>query len=404
MIRAHAHLLHRPDVGPVVDPVRRQRVVVAVAGHERHRRALDLAHPDAAPRAARRACRPPPPRRRRGARRSRRPAEDADGLGHAAGRRPDLGAGLRALLLLRALASASGSARGLLARLGALERCPPGASACAIGHLQLGQGLLDRLGLLLRAQAAPAPRRRRWPAGPAGGPRRPRVLPGSAARPRRRPARLTSVATVWSTTSSTRMLRICSSNAARSSSSVGSRPSALIVTSGLLARARPRLPRMCAGSRPPRRRRPLRMDAPSASARRWRWAPFSSGSAASMPSAARAGRRPGQQPVAEGRRPGTPPARSRSIIRPSSPYRMARQKFSSIRRRGGSVKATPSSWSSAAWATQATISPASAVDSSAPDWASQMRTSTVPKEWCGRTLHHSWVCSTIELVRTSRST
>ena len=33
-----------------------------------------------------------------------------------------------------------------------------------------------------------------------------------------------------------------------------------------------------------------------------------------------------------------------------------------------------------------------------------MRTSTVPKEWCGRTLHHSWVCSTIELVRTSRST
>ena len=58
----------------------------------------------------------------------------------------------------------------------------------------------------------------------------------------------------------------------------------------------------------------------------------------------------------------------------------------------------------AAWATQATISPASAVESSAVVWASQIRTSTVPKEWCGRTLHHSWVCSTIDLVRTSRST
>ena len=68
------------------------------------------------------------------------------------------------------------------------------------------------------------------------------------------------------------------------------------------------------------------------------------------------------------------------------------------------MKVTPSSWSAAAWATQATIRPASAEDSSAPDCESQMRTSTVPKEWCGRTLHHSWVCSTMELVRTSRST
>ena len=65
---------------------------------------------------------------------------------------------------------------------------------------------------------------------------------------------------------------------------------------------------------------------------------------------------------------------------------------------------TPSSWSSAAWATQAVISPASAVEASALDWASQMRTSTVPKAWWGRTLHHSWVCSTIEPVRTSRPT
>ena len=35
--------------------------------------------------------------------------------------------------------------------------------------------------------------------------------------------------------------------------------------------------------------------------------------------------------------------------------------------------------------------------------ASQMRTSTVPKEKCGRTDHHTWVSSTIEPVRTSRS-
>ena len=34
-------------------------------------------------------------------------------------------------------------------------------------------------------------------------------------------------------------------------------------------------------------------------------------------------------------------------------------------------------------------------------WASQTRTSTVPKAWCGRTDHHSWVNSTIEPVRTS---
>ena len=39
----HAQLAHRPDVGPVVDPVRRQLVFVAVARHEGHARALDLA-------------------------------------------------------------------------------------------------------------------------------------------------------------------------------------------------------------------------------------------------------------------------------------------------------------------------------------------------------------------------
>ena len=48
--------------------------------------------------------------------------------------------------------------------------------------------------------------------------------------------------------------------------------------------------------------------------------------------------------------------------------------------------------------------PASANDSSPRVCASQIRSSTVPKVWCGRTLHHSWVDSTTELVATSRST
>ena len=50
------------------------------------------------------------------------------------------------------------------------------------------------------------------------------------------------------------------------------------------------------------------------------------------------------------------------------------------------------------------IRPETAVESSARVWASQIRNSTVPKLWWGRTLHHSWVCSTIEPVRASRST
>src|SRR3712207_7635876 len=54
------------------------------------------------------------------------------------------------------------------------------------------------------------------------------------------------------------------------------------------------------------------------------------------------------------------------------------------------------SWSIAAWATQATVRASSALASSALDWASQMRTSTVPKAWCGRTLHHSWVARSEE--------
>ena len=52
---------------------------------------------------------------------------------------------------------------------------------------------------------------------------------------------------------------------------------------------------------------------------------------------------------------------------------------------------------------QAVISPASAVESSALVCASQMRISTVPYEWCGRTLHQTCVNSMIECVRTRKS-
>ena len=48
--------------------------------------------------------------------------------------------------------------------------------------------------------------------------------------------------------------------------------------------------------------------------------------------------------------------------------------------------------------------PPSARDSSPLVCASQIRTSTVPNAWCGRTLHQSWVDSTTERVRSSMST
>ena len=73
--------------------------------------------------------------------------------------------------------------------------------------------------------------------------------------------------------------------------------------------------------------------------------------------------------------------------------------FSSISRPGQVGRACAGVDLAAAWATQATISAASASDSWAVVWASQMRTSTVPKSWCGRTDHHSCVNSTIESVR-----
>ena len=78
---------------------------------------------------------------------------------------------------------------------------------------------------------------------------------------------------------------------------------------------------------------------------------------------------------------------------------MARQKFSSTSRPGGSVNGTPSSMSRSACATEATISDPSASASAAVVCASQMRTSTVPKDRCGRIDHHTCVYSWIESVR-----
>ena len=57
-----------------------------------------------------------------------------------------------------------------------------------------------------------------------------------------------------------------------------------------------------------------------------------------------------------------------------------------------------------AWATQATISSVRASDSPAVDWASQIRTSTVPKAKCGRIDHQTCVNSTIERVRIRKAT
>ena len=58
----------------------------------------------------------------------------------------------------------------------------------------------------------------------------------------------------------------------------------------------------------------------------------------------------------------------------------------------------PSEWSIAAWAMHAAIRPARANESAPLVCASQIRSSTVPNAWCGRTLHHSWVDSTTEFV------
>ena len=78
--------------------------------------------------------------------------------------------------------------------------------------------------------------------------------------------------------------------------------------------------------------------------------------------------------------------------------------FSSIRRFGRSAWGRPSASSRAACSMQPATSAATASLSPAVGCASQMRISTVPKLKCGRTDHQTWVYSTIEFVRTRRST
>src|SRR5207248_9088487 len=112
--------------------------------------------------------------------------------------------------------------------------------------------------------------------------------------------------------------------------------------------------------------------APASIIRRWRWAPLSSGSATSMASSERIGAVQSSR-RATARAAGSSSPASRSISWPSRPQRIARHRFSSTRRGAGSANGTPSSTSRAACATHATISPASASDSGAVIWASQIR-------------------------------
>jgi hypothetical protein len=53
---------------------------------------------------------------------------------------------------------------------------------------------------------------------------------------------------------------------------------------------------------------------------------------------------------------------------------------------------------------QAIASAATARASAMSVWPSQMRTSMVPKLWCGRTLHQIWVLSTTDPVSSSSCT
>src|SRR5215217_4576253 len=83
---------------------------------------------------------------------------------------------------------------------------------------------------------------------------------------------------------------------------------------------------------------------------------------------------------------------------PASPYRIARHRFSSIILGGGSGSGSPSSIARAIRAVSAYISAARPIASPVSGCPSQIRISTVGKPRCGRTLHHSWVCSVIEPV------
>ena len=78
--------------------------------------------------------------------------------------------------------------------------------------------------------------------------------------------------------------------------------------------------------------------------------------------------------------------------------------FSSISPRAWTGSGRPASWSAAKAATHASARAATPSACDISVWPSQIRTSTVPKLWCGRTLHQICVLSTIDPVRSSSST
>ena len=82
---------------------------------------------------------------------------------------------------------------------------------------------------------------------------------------------------------------------------------------------------------------------------------------------------------------------------------MARQRFSSTYRVGRIGRGIPSSYTRARCATRPTVSDEMARLCHASVCASQMRISTVPKRWCGRTDHQICVNSWMQLVSISSS-
>ena len=80
------------------------------------------------------------------------------------------------------------------------------------------------------------------------------------------------------------------------------------------------------------------------------------------------------------------------------PQRIARQKFSSIRRCGSGSTGLPSSYARATRATSDAANAASDCASASSGWPSQTLISTVGNARCGRTLHQICVCSVIEPV------
>ena len=150
----------------------------------------------------------------------------------------------------------------------------------------------------------------------------------------------------------------------------------------------------------PARRRSARTVAPSASRAICRSAAFCSGHREVRRRADLAPRpaRPTRSAARAGRAPGAPRrARGRSARRRGRSGSRATV-FSSISRCGRSGSGSPSSSARAIRAASEAASAASACASARSGWASQIRISTVGKARCGRTLHQSWVCSSIEPV------